>query len=243
VNTFLSPFRALNGAFSLLTTLPTLHFYPDEPGRAYAFFPFVGVFIGVVLWGGQIVLRVMLPIDIAAFIGVVLWVLITGGLHLVGFGYSCDGLFAAVGANKRLEIMKDPRTGTWAVLGLILLLLGKWSALRFAPLYTLPMITAVARWVLVIATVSFPYARPTGMGAYFRDGVKRMQIIIATVMIVAVVAFYADFAISIALALFFVIVVAAWAARRLGGGLTGDVYGALCELTEILLLIGVTIQN
>ncbi|MEL6270865.1 MAG: adenosylcobinamide-GDP ribazoletransferase [Chloroflexota bacterium] len=232
--------KAFNGAVSLLTTVPTPAYYPDEPGRAYAFFPLVGVLMGLALWGAITLLQLFFPADVAAFGGLALWVLITGGLHMDGFGDSCDGLFAAVEPARRLEIMKDPRTGTWAVLGLILLLLGKWNALRFAPLVALPLVTGVARWVMVLAAGNFPYARQTGMSAYFSSGLGRVQLLTATLTALVLVAVYVRYAVALAVVLIAVSIVAGWASRRLGGGLTGDVYGALCELTELLLLLAIS---
>lgn len=227
--------RDLNSAFALLTTLPTPNFYPDEAGRAYAYFPLVGLVIGSLLWLAQVCLGYFFPVEVSAFLMLGLWVLLTGGLHLDGFGDTCDGVFAAVEPARRLDIMKDPRTGSWAVIGLILLLLGKWVGLQTHP----PLILAAvsARFIMVIATYYFPYARKQGMGAHFRQGFGRQQVFIATLSIfVTSIIFWRSMPM---LLLIFLLIfgVARWLAHRLGGGLTGDTYGALCELTELLVIL------
>lgn len=230
--------RVLNGAISLLTVIPTPHHYPDAPGRAYAAFPLVGLLIGGLLWavawaGGRV-----FPPDVAAFAVVVAWVGVTGGLHLDGFGDSCDGLFAAVSVERRLAIMQDSRAGSWAVVGLALLLLGKWSGVGAAPPVALVIAPVLGRLVAVLAAYSFPYARRGGMGGYFRRGLGRAQVAVALVTALAVVGGLGrGLAAPLGGVLVLVALAAWWGARRLGGGLTGDTYGALCELTEVLTLL------
>ncbi len=234
-------FRDLNGALSLLTTFPTPNHYPVQPGRAYAAFPLVGLLIGgllwVIAWGAEHVL----PPEVVALLVVVAWVGITGGLHLDGFGDSCDGLFAAVSVERRLEIMKDSRAGSWAVIGLALLLLGKWTGVGHAPPSALVIAPVMGRLVMVVAAYSFPYARRDGMGGYFRQGLGRVQVAVALVTTVAVVAVWGrDATVPLGIVLALVALAAWWASRRLDGGLTGDSYGALCELTEVLLLLALS---
>jgi adenosylcobinamide-GDP ribazoletransferase len=205
----------------------------------------VGGAIGVVL-----ALVSLLPMQgaVEAFLLVSLWVVVTGGLHLDGLGDACDGLMATVSVERRLEIMKDPRAGTWAVVGIGLLLLGKFSGLldADAPLWPLLIAAPVAgRWAMTAAVYGFGYARSGGLGAAFRDGLGRRQVGIATVSalgIVGVVAWWdvrVLIAVPVSLACAFGL--GSWAAKRLGGGLTGDVYGMICEVTELGCVVGVAL--
>ncbi len=228
--------RGINGALALLTTLPTFNAYPQQPGAAYAFFPLVGVLIGGLLWGIHHLTTAFIAPDSAAFVVLLAWVLLTGGLHLDGFGDACDGLFAQVDPARRLDIMKDSRAGSWAVVGLVLLLLAKWLALRDVAPAEWVLVTVSGRWVMVAVAVLFPYARQQGMGGYFRQGLGPRQLIGATAIFVVVGLFYWQNAPVIVAVLAAAVSVAVWASRRLGGGLTGDIYGALCELTEVLML-------
>jgi adenosylcobinamide-GDP ribazoletransferase len=174
----------------------------------------------------------------AAFLALAVWAALTGGLHLDGFGDSCDGLLATTTPERRLEIMKDPRVGAYAVVGLTLLLLGKWVALReVAPLLLL-LPPVMGRWALTLAAYGFPYARSSGTGAYFRDGLGGAQVVTATALAAALALAYGWPVMLVALvAPITVLIAGRWAASRLGGGLTGDVYGALCELTEFICLV------
>ncbi len=238
----------LRRAFAFLTVLPVGDPEGGQPGRAFAYFPLVGLVIGAV--AGLVGSFRFLPPDVIAFLALLAWVVMTGGLHLDGFGDACDGLLAAVEPARRLEIMKDPRAGSWAVVGLTLLLLGKWIALRGVVPLLLILPPVVGRWAMALAAYAFPYARASGIGGYFRQGLGRVQITAATVAALAIVGAVsavgrvaAWVAVSVAAAgPLVVIIVGRWAARRLGGGLTGDVYGALCELTELVCLIVLSID-
>jgi adenosylcobinamide-GDP ribazoletransferase len=230
----------LRAAFAFLTVVPVGYSAGRQPGYAFAYFPLVGLLIGLALC-----LCAMLPwpgAGVRAFVVLVLWVILTGGLHLDGFGDACDGLLATTTSDRRLEIMKDPRTGSWAVVSLVLLLLGKWLLIAETPPLWLLGPPIVARWSMVLAAYHFPYARTTGLGGYFRAGLGRAQWLAAGLLTFALL-LGAAWLIQLRLlsllliAPLTVVLVGRWAAARLGGGLTGDVYGALCELTELCSLL------
>ena len=91
---------------------------------------------------------------------------------------------------------------------------------------------------MVLAVASFPYARASGLGSFFREGFGRAQIAAASATAVIVCAAFGPPVMLIGLAgPALAWIGGTWAARRLGGGLTGDVYGALCESTELVCLI------
>lgn len=234
--------KTLIGAFAFLTILPLPWPEPAQPGRIFAWFPLVGWSIGAVLFAAATGLQAAQP-DVRAFALLVLWVLMTGGLHLDGFGDSCDGLLVTASPERRLAIMKDPQAGSWAVIGLCLLLLGKWVFLRAASPTALLVLPVLGRWNMVLAAYGFPYARRTeSLGSYFREGLALPQVLIASLFGAAALSFAGILFGSRGLVvgmLSFVLLIAGgwWASSRLGGGLTGDVYGALCELTEFICLI------
>lgn len=232
----------LRAAFAFLTTLPVGTPRPTQPGRAFAYYPLVGLLIGGSLSASGVILQALLPAEITAFAALSLWVLLTGGLHLDGFGDSCDSLLATVEPQYRLEIMKDPRTGSWAVIGLILLLLGKWLFLQQVPPLLWWLVPAMGRLCMVLAVGLFPYARSSGSGTYFRTGFGTTQIFIAAMTTLVASAIAAAWVEPLAFALLIVVPVTTFlggrfASARLGGGITGDVYGGLCELTELLCLL------
>lgn len=221
-------------AFSFLTIIPLGYATGRKAGWAFTWYPLVGLVIGMILMG----VAEVSPFHsgLTAVVILFAWVFITGGLHLDGFGDSCDGLLATVTPEHRLAIMKDPRTGTWAVVGLVLLLLIKWLAIQQLPLELLILPPVLGRWAMVIAVYSFPYARQSGAGAFFRDGFSGQQAVAAT-LIAFLIALKVGFPLLMISVFCVVWLFGRWAASRLGGGITGDVYGAICELTELLCLL------
>lgn len=225
----------MRSAFSFLTILPLGFPEGRKTGWSMAWYPLVGMFIGGMLMG----VAEVSPFNrgLTAFMVLFAWVFITGGLHLDGFGDSCDGLLATVSPAQRLDIMKDPRSGSWAVIGLILLLLAKWQAIQHVPLELLILPPVLGRWAMVLAVYHFPPARPSGLSAFFRDGLGRRHVLIATLMAYLMTSQF-DFVFALMMGvLCFTVLFSKWSASRLGGGLTGDVYGAICELTELLCLL------
>lgn len=224
----------IRAAFSFLTVLPLGTSTKGEPGRSFAWFPLVGLCIGALL----VALAQVSPFnhDLTAFLILLLWVVITGGLHLDGFGDCCDGVLPSVAPEKRLSIMRDPRVGAWGAAGLILLLLGKWLALRTVAPEWLPLAPVMGRWAMVWAAYHFPVVQDESMSARFRAGLSTRELLIASAWVVILLT-RVEIAVLWLLIFCFTTLFGGWAARRLGGGLNGDVYGAICELSELICLL------
>ncbi|MBN8591501.1 MAG: adenosylcobinamide-GDP ribazoletransferase [Anaerolineae bacterium] len=234
----------LRAALAFLTIVPVGYPEGRKPGYAYGWFPLVGLLIGLVL---VLVGVAVVPVsaEVRALLILLAWVVLTGGLHLDGLADSCDGLLATTTPEKRLDIMKDPRAGSWAVVGVVLLLLGKWVLLRESAPVALLIAPVAGRWMLTAAAWGYPYARSTGLGAWFKDGLGRPQMALATLLAggVLVAAVWLDPRVLLALPLTLALLIGLgrWMAGRLGGGLTGDCYGALCEVTEFVCLLGMVL--
>jgi adenosylcobinamide-GDP ribazoletransferase len=234
-------------AIALLTILPV---QPADdgapPGRMMAFFPLVGALIGAVLAGLAWLLRLADLAAVAPLLPAALllaaWAAVTGALHLDGWSDCCDALFVPVSRARRLEIMKDPRLGGFGAAGLLLLLLVKLAALQGlaaspAGLPALVAIPALARWAAVIAARAYPSARPGGMGDYFRRGLGRRELLLATVFAALATALLCWRGLILWATAGLALVACAGLARRRLGGLTGDVYGAIIELAETAALV------
>jgi adenosylcobinamide-GDP ribazoletransferase len=230
-------------ALQFLTIIP-MPFKKEPEMREIAsslvFFPIVGLLIGLLLflanWGlGE----VFSPVVTAAFT-LLVWVLISGAMHLDGLADSCDGL-AGNTAEKRLEIMKDSHTGAFGVVGISLLLLVKfaaivslsgweWEALVLAPVF--------GTWAMVLAITVFPYARKNGVGQAFKQGATIFKLLIATIITLAAAALLAGWwgVVIMAITCLITVLVGVFFKSRLGG-LTGDTYGAIKEVSEAIVLI------
>jgi adenosylcobinamide-GDP ribazoletransferase len=237
----------LAAAVQFLTVLPPLvrrPVTPEELGRSVGWFPLIGALLGGLLAGSDWLLQWAFPPLVTAALLLAVWVLVTGALHLDGFLDSCDGLFGGHTAEARLRIMRDERAGAFAVIGGILLLLLKYAALAGNPdrLAALLVAPVVGRWGMAVAVVRFPYGRPEGLGRVMKDHAHWPQAVLASLLTGAVVAgvvalgagWRSLLAIPLTLALTWTL--ARFALRRLPG-LTGDIYGALCELLEVATLL------
>lgn len=231
-------------AWRLLTIIP-LPFVPDEPhpvpGRAAGFFPLVGLVLGLLLAGVGWILSLFLPPNLAAALLLVVWVGLSGMLHLDGFMDSCDGLLPPRDPARRLEIMQDSRVGAFGVVGVILLLLIKFNALTAlsgSSLSVLVVAPVLARWAVTWAMRRYPLARKEGLSVLFTAGLDRTQLVLASVVAVIVAVLFLGWLGGLLLGVVWLttVLVARLAMVRIGG-LTGDVYGAICEIAEAAVLI------
>jgi adenosylcobinamide-GDP ribazoletransferase len=233
-------------AWRLLTVIP-LPFFPEDTawpaGRAAAYFPLIGLILGGILAGLDWLFAFILPEGIAATLLLIVWVGLTGMLHLDGFIDACDGLLPPRDPARRLEIMKDSRVGAFGVAGAILLLLLKFNGLlavagpaRPAVLITLPV---MARWAITWVMARYPLARAEGLSVFFIQGLGWPQVAFAST--VAAGAALALWGIGYGLLLLSLTWLAATLIARFSmariHGLTGDIYGTICEVVETILLI------
>lgn len=236
---------SLLAAFQFLTTFPAVirrAFTAQELGRAVGYFPVVGLALGGVLYGLGSGLRLIFPTQVVAIFILATWLLLTRALHFDGFLDSCDGLFGGFTPERRLEIMRDSRVGAFGVAGGGLLLLGKYAALVSLPnLSGLILAPVLGRWVLSIAIFAYPYARKKGLGRDMKDSVRWPQVIIATAIALLIAWLISGWAGLLAFALAGIVLWlgAGFILRRIPG-LTGDSYGTLCELVELVVLLAFT---
>lgn len=214
----------------------------EELARSTAYFPLVGIIIGLILAGAYWLLHFILPPTVVRALLLVGVAVLSGGLHLDGFIDTMDGLGGHKTAEARREVMRQSQAGAFGIAGILLLLLVKYASLASMPqtlmMPTLVLMPVISRWAMVYALFAYPYARPSGLGMVFKQGTSRRRFLIATII-----------TLSVAIPLFswagLVIMLGAWLttltmASYLKGkfsGLTGDTYGAINEVAEVAVLI------
>ncbi len=233
-------------AFKFLTVLPIpapKDVPPKAMGRAAAWYPLVGAVLGLLLAGADLLLGLLFPLPLRSALVLALWVGLTGGLHLDGFLDCCDGLLAARPPEERLRILHDVNAGSFAVVGGVLLLLVKYAALaglqgpwRSAALAGAPVL---GRWAMTYALVAYPDARGgAGLAGLVKQAAGRRELAIATAVALLAVALAWRWAglVALPLAWAFTALLARWIMTRIPG-LTGDTYGAIDELVELMVLL------
>lgn len=233
-------------AVHFLTTIPVATrriFTPTQLGASLAYYPLVGSVIGVLLVVVSRVLSLVFDAHIVAALTLTAWALVTGGLHLDGLMDACDGLFAHRPADERLRIMRDVHVGAWGALGGALLLITKFAALSALlaqpnAMTALLLAPTLARWALTLSVVAFPYGRAEGWGQTLKEQAGPRQLLLATIGAFAITLLIQPTVgmTAFALVLLVTFMLARFALDRLPG-LTGDVYGMIAEICEVVVLL------
>ena len=240
---------------TLLTALGFLTILPirskkekcvEDLGRSAGWFPYVGALIGALAALTYAGFSIIFPKLLAAALTAAIWIALTGGLHLDGLADCFDGLLYPGTPEKRLEIMKDPHHGTFAGIGLALTILIKIIALYSLPegaaWLALPLAGATARGLLLPAAKQ-PNARPGGLGSMFSAGLQKDAFYWGALPVTALAVMLGWQALALVAAAHAL----AWLIFRLArarlGGMTGDVYGLLVELGELVILIGFSVKG
>jgi adenosylcobinamide-GDP ribazoletransferase len=242
--TLVNAVRPVAIAFGFLTRLPggSPDVRTEDFGRSISCFPLVGLALGALLALAAWLLRGHWSPELRAVALVALLAALTGGLHLDGLADVFDGLSGGRGDRQRmLSIMRDSRIGALGSVALFLVLFAKVFALAevlrrgaFWPLLVFPM---ASRWAAAALLVFFPYARSDGLGKTFTSQVRPVHFLVATLIAAAVlVPAGLRLALASAVGLGVALCLGLWIKSRLGG-LTGDVYGAAIELSEVAVLL------
>jgi len=219
---------------------------PQELGRSLLFYPLVGLLFGGILWALNWLL-LGTPLLLHAALLLTVWVLLSGALHLDGLADSADAWLGGFGDRERtLTIMKDPRSGPIAVVTLVLVLLLKFAALlaliEQQHAVVLIIVPIIGRSAMLGVFLTTPYVRAGGLGQALADHLPRLAG--TRVLAVSALACVLIAGLSGVLAVVLAALVFAWLRqvmlRRLGGT-TGDTAGALLELLEMVLLVGLAL--
>ncbi len=233
-------------AISFLTIVPVYgNRQAGEKDMAYSlyFYPLTGILIGLLLAGVAYLAEILSLGWAGDAVIIVIWIIITGALHLDGLMDSADGLFSGREREKKLEIMRDSRVGAMGVIAFGAIMLLKFTFLGSMTytdkLWVLLISPALGRWVMVYAVSCFPYARSgPGLGKSFGsiNGAGKTLGAAIPLLVALLLLVKWEIFIIMALTVFAVVAMARWMAGSLGG-LTGDTYGALCEVTETLFIV------
>lgn len=215
----------------------------EDFGKGLIFAPAVGVLIGALLAFAAYLLLFAYSQVVVAAIVLVLYILLTGGLHFDGLGDTFDGIFSNRSKERILEIMRDSRVGTNAVLavaGVLLLDYAALSQISSAYFLRIIMLMPFAGRVgsLVGAAVS-EYARSgEGLGKSFIDYCGKKELIVGLIIycLIGLLTFDCKLWILLLLPPVSAFLTVKGFSSKIGGA-TGDILGAVCELNQCIFLI------
>ncbi len=241
--------RSFVVALGLLTRIPVFQGAPPTPveqGRSVLAYPLVGVVIGLLLVGVAWCLNGQVG-DLRAALLLVIWVLVTGGLHLDGLADSVDAWVGGMGdAQRSLEIMKDSCSGPAAVSSIVLVLLLKFVTLKTVLLQQGPWLLLLppilGRGGIVLLFLTTPYVRSGGMAAVAVQELPRRTGWLSIIVLITLTLFWPGLAGWFPLLFWLVCVgLLRWMMQIRLGGTTGDTAGALCELSEMAVLLALAL--
>jgi adenosylcobinamide-GDP ribazoletransferase len=227
-----------------LTRIPLpvkIKFDEKKFAKSMMFSPAIGLLIGVILGGIYYIVQMTGKQIFAAVIVVAAEIIITGGLHLDGLADTFDGIFSNRPKNKILSIMKDSRIGTNGTIALILVILCKISLMvsfnNTHLVFYLFAMPAISRMSILWAAGTSAYAAKDGMGKSVVKYTGVKEIIAGTLFtgVISTVLIRCAALIVLPAAIAFTLLFCAHVKRKIGG-ITGDIIGAVIELTEVVVL-------
>jgi adenosylcobinamide-GDP ribazoletransferase len=214
-----------------------------EPGQRLgrAYFPLVGAALGLVAGAAYLLTTSITSPLVAAVVATATLAVLTGGLHLDGLADAADGLLSPGRDGQRLEVMRDPRIGSFGGIALVLVLAGDVGALASMPasraLVALIVAGALSRWAMLGLVAYLPYVREDGLGVAARGPRRALDVAAGTVVVALACLLDWRHALAALLMVGLAATAVAIIARRRIGGATGDVYGAVTELTQLAALL------
>jgi adenosylcobinamide-GDP ribazoletransferase len=235
--------KGLIVAIQFLTRLPTprIAVSSAEFAASMRWFPAVGLIVGALVagagWAGA-------RIDpwTGALTALILWVAVTGALHLDGLGDIADASGAAHKDRERLiAVLGDPHAGSFAVVAITLQLIAKLvllhALLEREALVAMALIPFAARMGPLVWSRALPDLH-AGLGSRFRHAVRPADLIVWSLALIA-----AAWALpSLLLAPPFFLLWGWWLMRKIGG-ISGDGHGAGIEIGESLLLAAALLSH
>lgn len=241
----------LRAALGFFTRLPVASTPAPDFHDLMRWFPVIGLIVGGLTALGTGLAALLLPPALCGALGCLIWVFITGGLHLDGVADCGDGLLVEAPPARRLDIMKDSRLGTFGATALFFVLAIKvttlstlvtglapfsagWSA--FLPLAGMCCMAATLGRSLCVVAIRLPPARPDGLGARVKGGLTRRDETLALALGIGVCLVNGARGLAALAAALFVAWLILSVARQRLGGVTGDVFGCLTECVECAVL-------
>ena len=238
--------KDLISALQFITILPLGKAKSFDPPKMVPHFPLVGILLGLmVALFDSVVIRLWSP-QVAALLDVMLLAVLTAAFHIDGLGDTADGLLGPRPRDKALEIMKDSRIGTMGLIAILFGLALKWGGIAGLETHRsiiLIIIPAYARAGILFGMRYLPYGRPEGTGKPFFSNKISLKHFWGLILPVGLSLILGLQAIRLNLAFVIIIAMILLFYKRRMGCITGDMLGALVEITEAGLFLMISMGD
>lgn len=258
-------------AFQFLTIIPVKvkgDISEKDISQSAAFFPVVGAFQGLLAASAAFLSIKLFTPEITGGLVILILIISNGGFHLDGLADTFDALSVKSSGNKeidrlkRLSVMKDSSTGAIGVVAIVFAILVKFLFLKFLVLNSSPatcysllfLMPVFSKWAMVPAMYHGISARQDGLGRIFIDNIKAEYVLFSSLLTIIFCLLAVQFYLykmyglnSVLLfpVLFAVLYLFSFSSVKIFikrfGGLTGDTFGAVSEISEILFLMVISI--
>ncbi len=238
--------KDFKSALIFITILPAGRHTEFSPSGMIRFFPVVGLFLGALLIVTDLLSSLFWPLPVVALMDVLFLAAVTGAFHLDGLGDTADGLFSHRSPQRALEIMKDSRTGMMGLVAVFSILALKTAGIYslksadagISPLIILLIVPAYARGGMLFGMRFLKYGRKdTGTGLEFFKNKLLPKDFIFLCIPVAVSLSLGITGIVLNLVFALVVFLILMFYRSKLGCITGDMLGAMTEITEAVLFL------
>ena len=244
--------NSLMMAFAMYSKLPMPRVDWTKENMRYVmcFFPLVGVVIGGVIYLWSIIGESMAMSTVfLTVVFILIPLFLTGGIHMDGFMDTTDALSSYQPKEKKLEILKDPNSGAFAVIacvGYYLLTFGVWFEVSQETLPFLCIGFLLSRALSGLSVVTFPLAKNSGLAAAFSNEAnkvltKRAMILYILLSAATMILLNWKLGIICLLSAFLTYIYYRKKAIKEFGGITGDLAGYFLQLCELVMALGVII--
>lgn len=245
-------FQAIVIAFSMYSKIPMPKVEWNKRNMKYAlcFFPFVGIFIALLMFLiGNFGYKMEWNLLLFSTTMSVIPVMVTGGIHLDGMLDTIDALSSYGSKEKKLEILKDPHAGAFAMIGALvyfLISLGLWSEVSKECLVMVCVSYTISRTLSGLSVVTFPLAKNSGLACTFQENAHKKKVglvmllyfIVEAVFLIWLQPYVGVACIVGALLLFGYYY---YMCKKYFGGVSGDLAGYFLQICELILLAVVVI--
>ncbi len=241
--------RSFRIALSFLTIIPAgrkLKITGETLSRSTSFFPVVGCLLGFAAVSLAMLFKHLTDshAEFTACILLFVEVILTGGLHVDAIGDFCDAFFCSCDRQKRLEILKDSRLGSFGVIGILFSMGVKFLLIKHiadsGALLTVVYSFVLSRWSMVLLMYFSSSARKdgeSGLADEFLEKISGLQLVEATVITLGIGFAFLDWNVfPLVLAAALITFVLRAFSNYMILGITGDVIGTLNELVSLTAL-------
>ncbi len=243
-------------AFALYSKIPMPKADWEKENMKYAicFFPFVGIVQGALFMGFWYLWQYLgFGSILFAAIATLIPLIVSGGIHLDGFADTVDALSSHQSKERKLEILKDPNAGAFAVMstaGYLILYFALLTEIQpsFNNMLTIAVGYAYSRALSGYSVVTFEPAKESGLLRTFSDASAKQTSARILETFAVVIAFFMMFldsrtGVACVVASIGVFGYYKYVSQKEFGGITGDLAGYFLQLNEIFILIAIVISD